>query len=199
MRALALRVVLWLVSPAQAAAISVHYVWGIPVVDIDGEIELGDAKKFSRFLGSEGATVRLNSMGGNVAAAIEIGEMVWKRGYTTLVARDNGPCASACTYIWLSGRKSAIQQNSLLCFHQAYNLITGQPDAAGDQLIMDHLKSVGLTNRQAWALTHAAPPDPNNCRAAMEWWARELGFQYQVYPSFLGTRACSARWCVGKP
>ncbi len=123
--------------------------------------------------------------------------MIWQRGYTTLVFRDNGSCLSACTIIWLSGRKSAIQRHSVLCFHQAFNIQTHQPDPKADEYIMAHLKTVGLTDKQAWALTHAAPP--NDCRMAVEWWARELGFDFKYYPYGLGTAACSARWCVGTP
>jgi hypothetical protein len=73
-------------------------------------------------------------------------------------ARSASLPRSACTIIWLSGRKSAIQRYSLLCFHQAFNAQTHQRDPEADEYIMAHLKTVGLTDKQAWALTHAAPP-----------------------------------------
>ena len=118
------------------------------------------------------------------------------RRNTTLVNRRDGGCASACAIIWLSGRKSAIQINSHLTFHTAYDKNTMQTSEEANEYIMDHLMSVGLTKRQAWALTHAAPPA--GARDATLWWAQELGFQVQEYFS-LNTVLCPARWCLGKP
>ena len=122
--------------------------------------------------------------------------MIWKRGYTTLVTRE-GYCASACTFIWLSGRKSAIQVGSPLCFHEAFDKNTFQTNEEANVLIVAYLKTVGLTDKQAWTLTHAAPPAEHRC--ATTWWARELGFTWQEYPYPLGTATCPARFCVGKP
>ena len=194
--ALAVLLALWLVSPAQAADITVYKTFlGPIIIRIDGAIQYGDEKKFEP-LRYNYAVVRLSGPGGNVYSAVEIGKMVWTRGYTTLVNRQDGGCGSACTIIWLSGRKSAIQANAILAFHTAYDSRTGQPDEDANSYIMAHLKTVGLTDRQAWALTHAAPPQGE--RDATLWWGRELGFSWQDYYS-LSTALCSCRWCVGRP
>ena len=147
MRAPAVIAALWLTTPAEAADIYTTQLLGTTIIHIDGVIQFGDEKKFAP-LNYNYAVVRLASEGGNVYSAIEIGRMVWKRGYTTLVTREDY-CASACTLIWLSGRKSAIQVRSVLCFHEASNKRTG---AAADEdvnsYIIAHLKSVGLTDKQ---------------------------------------------------
>lgn len=185
-----------LVSPAQAADIYAFNFLGTTVIRIVGTIQPGDEQKFARF-NHPYAVVRPSGPGGVIGPAVEIGKMIWKRGYTTLVNRQDGGCASACTIIWLSGRKSAIQINSILEFHTAYDKNTMQPSEEANQYLMDHLMSVGLTRRQASALTHAAPPQ--GVRDATLWWARELGFEWQNYLSYFGTASCSARWCVGRP
>jgi addiction module HigA family antidote len=59
-------------------------------------VQFGDETKFAP-LNYNYAVVRLASEGGNVYSAVEIGRMVWKRGYTTLVTREDY-CASACTH-----------------------------------------------------------------------------------------------------
>jgi hypothetical protein len=169
---------------------------GTTIIHIDGVIQFGDEKKFAP-LNYNYAVVRLASEGGNVYSAIEIGRMVWKRGYTTLVTREDY-CASACTLIWLSGRKSAIQVRSALCFHEASDKLTGAPaDEDVNSHIIAHLKSVGLNDKQAWMLTHAAPPQGLRC--ATEWWAQQLGFVWQTYLSYFSSASCSARWCEGRP
>ena len=195
MRALSVLMLLWLVSPAKAADIYSYNNWGTTIIRIDGMIQPGDEKQFAR-LKYDNAVVRLSGPGGAVGPAVEIGKMIWKRGYTTLVNRRDGGCASACTIIWLSGRKSAVQINATLAFHSAYVGETGQVSEEANAYIMDHLMSVGLTQKQAWALTHAAPPQGE--RDATLWWARELAFTWQEYFS-INTALCSARWCVGRP
>jgi hypothetical protein len=197
LRALPVLVFWWLASPAQAADIYAYNYLGTTVIRIDGLIQPGDEQKFAKLNYAPPVTVRPSGPGGDVVTAIDIGKMIWKRGYTALVYRIDGGCASACTIIWLSGRKSAIQINSILEFHTAYDRQTGQAREEANQYIMDHFRSVGLTNRQAWALTHAAPPQ--RVRDATLWWARELGFEWQDYFSYFGTASCSARWCVGRP
>jgi hypothetical protein len=196
MRAPAVIAAMWLTTPAEAADIYTTQLLGTTIIHIDGVIQFSDEKKFAP-LNYNYAVVWLASEGGNVYSAIEIGRMVWKRGYTTLVTREDY-CASACTLIWLSGRKSAIQVRSALCFHEASDKTTG---AAADEdvnsYIIAHLKSVGLTDKQAWMLTHAAPP--RGLRCATEWWAHQLGFEWQAYLSYFSSASCSARWCEGKP
>ena len=196
MRALSAMMPLWLVSPAQAADVYVTFIWGRPVIHVEGVILPGDEKKFAQF-SYQYATVRPSGPGGEITTAIAIGKMIWERGYTTLLLRDDGQCNSAFTTIWLSGRKAAVQINSALGFHSSFVAQTGEASEEGNQLIMAHLETVGLTHKQARALTYAAPP--HDVRWAMLWWARELGFSWQYYPLLFGTASCSARWCVGTP
>ena len=148
MRALSALMPLWLVSPAQAADVYVTFIWGRPVIHVEGVILPGDEKKFAQF-SYQYATVRPSGPGGEITTAIAIGKMIWERGYTTLLLRDDGQCNSACTTIWLSGRKAAVQINSALGFHSSFVAQTGEASEEGNQLIMAHLETVGLTHKQA--------------------------------------------------
>ena len=49
MRALSAMMPLWLVSPAQAADVYVTFIWGRPVIHVEGVILPGDEKKFAQF------------------------------------------------------------------------------------------------------------------------------------------------------
>jgi hypothetical protein len=200
MRALAVIVFLWMVSPAHAAEMYVSARWfGGTIIHIDGTINFGDEKKFAAFTHYDPATtiVQLDSLGGSVVSAVEIGRMIWARGYTTVLMKQN-VCSSACTLIWLSGRHSIIQRYTPLCFHEAFDNRTGQSNEDANSYIMAHLKTVGLTDRQASALVHAAPP--SSARCATEWWASQLGFTPQIVTSILGGhRACQAKFCLSMP
>jgi hypothetical protein len=106
-------------------------------------------------------------------------------------------CASACTYIWLSGRHAVIQRNAALCFHQAYDPNTHQADPEFDKFLAEYLERRGLTARQAWALATAAPPEDTRC--ATEWWAMQLGFQPQIVFTFNAMGQCQSKFCLAVP
>ena len=85
-------------TPARGAEITVSQRLFTTVIHINGTIYVGDEKKFAD-LNYNYAVVWLTSPGGQVGPAIDIGKMIWKRGWTTLsiiVAR-------ACQLAHLSG------------------------------------------------------------------------------------------------
>jgi hypothetical protein len=93
-RTVAVPLLMWLASPARAAVISAHTnMWGVTLID-DGFIQPGDEQKFAK-LNYHSAVVRLSGPGGFMGPALDIAEMVWKRGYTRLMWRGSGPCGSA--------------------------------------------------------------------------------------------------------
>lgn len=74
-----------------------------PII-IDGEIAPGDAEKFRKLAVQRRGVVRLmvNSEGGDVATALQIGEMV-NALRADVEVEPGGICASACFFIWLNG------------------------------------------------------------------------------------------------
>lgn len=70
------------------------------VIKIKGEIKTGDDEKFRVLaLGSRRAIVQLDSIGGRLSPALEIGKMSRLRGFATAVQDAN--CSSSCAMIWL--------------------------------------------------------------------------------------------------
>jgi hypothetical protein len=181
-------------SPGMTAEITAYQSLRGININIIGEIYPGDEEKFARFNYSSGSTlVYLSSLGGDLDTAIKIGRMIWSRGYITLV-NNNGPCASACTLVWFGGKTSTIQRNSFLGFHCPFVPGTHECSEDGAQYMITYLKSVGLTNKQAWILTHIASPD--DVAIATEAWARRLEFNFGYIPSVFGARSCAMRFCV---
>ena len=147
------------VSSAHAANI-----WSRPRINgmggtnifINGVINYGDEKIFATY--AKQAPLRVfvypAGPGGNVFAALTIGDMIADLGYTTVV--ENGyNCASACALIWASGYANhAIARNSaFIRFHSCANYEAGdrqgQDDMECNYIIMKYLKSYGFTDLQA--------------------------------------------------
>jgi hypothetical protein len=93
-----------------AAEISVDHPWPgkQPVVAVIGSIIPADGQTFaSKVLGLSDAIVALSSKGGNLLAAVQIGEIIRARNFVTVVP-DKAICASSCALIWLGGAKRYI-------------------------------------------------------------------------------------------
>src|SRR3990170_6640886 len=76
---------------------------GVEGIYITDEIELGDDAVFRDITKQfPDAVVFLESPGGTVIPALEIGRLVRERGYRTVVLAG-GTCASSCALIWLAG------------------------------------------------------------------------------------------------
>ena len=92
------------------------------VIRIKGPLNLGDEDKFRLLaLASTKATVYLDSPGGRVSPAIEIGTIIRLKGYETAV--EEGQCSSACALIWLAGEPRVMSNFSSIGFHAPY--VTG--------------------------------------------------------------------------
>ena len=200
MRALAVLVLWWLVSPAQAADIyATSRFWGGTIIHLEGWINQGDDQKFARLASRypTGTIVELDSPGGYAGPAFEIADTISARGFDTMLTADANGCASGCAYIWLSGRHAVVQQNALLCFHQARTETGEAAPPEVQELIAQRIQAYGLNRRQAWALANAAPPQ--NMRCATEWWAAQLGFQPQIVPTPYAMRLCQSKFCLARP
>ena len=172
--------------------------WGNHVVHIDGRLNLGDEKKVAAidFHDPEHTVVQATGPGGNVYPALQISDVIHQRGWATMLAAEQ-LCASACTYIWLSGRRSVIQRGALLCFHQVSDGNTHQPLPEVNPYLASRLVEYGLTRQQAWALVNAAPPEDARCMNPI--WSMLLGFHPQSVFTFGAVNACRAKFCRALP
>lgn len=77
-------------------------------MEINGEIQKGDATKLANFILKDGGmnaflkTVYLNSPGGDVREALKMSEIL-DIGFTQTIVSKGALCASACVYLWASG------------------------------------------------------------------------------------------------
>jgi hypothetical protein len=104
-------------GPVSAAIRHATLEGGVEGVYITDEIELGDDAVFrdiaKRF---PDAVVFLESPGGTVIPALEIGRLVRERGYRTVVLAG-GTCASSCALIWLAGTPRYLAPGGRVGFH----------------------------------------------------------------------------------
>jgi uncharacterized protein YecT (DUF1311 family) len=100
-------------------------------VTFSGEITDGDANKFVGIVGNlDKATIILNSPGGVVREALEIGAEIRLRNFATMVTPD-GECYSACGLLWLSGVRRYMSASSKVGFHAAYREENGEYRESG--------------------------------------------------------------------
>lgn len=132
----------------------------IAMILIDGEIVVGDDKKFKALAALyEKAYVILMSPGGAIVPALEIGKAVKLRDYRTLVGKE--PCMSACALIWLSGGKRIIDAGGLVGFHAAYVDENGTPvtSSTANAIIGAYIANLGLSEQVAEYVTTAKPDE----------------------------------------
>lgn len=150
--------------PAHAADISFH-----PKEDdiqsgyvtIDGEIREGDAAKIRRIIATKTVTtVFLESEGGSLPEALEIGRMINVSGYRTVVM-DDTVCASSCALIWLAGNPRYMQPRALVGFHASYTMEGGKPIASGvaNAVVGRYLTLLNLPSKAVMFATSASPDD----------------------------------------
>lgn len=144
--------------PADAANIYVDQATGRPIVRLEGPIEQGDYEKFARALvGLQGTKVLLSSPGGLAQEGLQIGRLVHDSGLETAVAKD-AICASACGFIWLAGKRKAIEDGGRVGFHAVY--LSGEQmsvSSSGNALVGAYLSKLGFSDLVVVYVTEAAP------------------------------------------
>ncbi len=96
------------------------------LIMIKGEIVEGDSQRFRDISDSlEKATVVLESPGGLLRDALEIGAEIRIRNFATMVSAD-AECYSACALIWVAGARRYMSRSSLIGFHAAYHESNGE-------------------------------------------------------------------------
>ncbi len=130
----------------------------LPVIGINGDIAATDVDRFQELSSTRNsAVVLLRSGGGMMAPAIQMGEMIRAKGYTTIV-KDY--CASACALIWLAGSKRFMTATARIGLHQAYKS-AGLADGAGNAILGSYLTRLGLSYSAIAYATQASPGEMN--------------------------------------
>ena len=128
---------------------------GAPVTLLRGAIEPGDAARVVAALERERpARIALDSPGGSVLDALEIGRTVRALGADT-VMRDGAVCLSACPYIFVGGTGRAMARDARLGVHQHSfgessilpAFLAVEDVQRGQAEVLDHLAAMGVDLR----------------------------------------------------
>jgi hypothetical protein len=126
---------------------------------LKGEIQMGDDKLFKNIaFNTDKAIVILDSPGGLVMPALEIGKAIRLKGYATAVTDTS--CTSACAIIWLAGETRFLSKKSRVGFHAVFvEDAEGQklPAGVGNALVGSYLNSLGLSEKIVTFVTIAGP------------------------------------------
>ena len=151
----------------------------LDVITIQGPIEDGDAQQFrDAVASSKRAIVFLNSEGGKIMPALDMGTLISAKGFATAVPAD-ALCASACALMWLAGKPRYVSANANIGFHAAYVLDHGKSREIGsaNALVGAYLNRIGLS-ADAIVFVTSAPPE------GMEWLTLEeastVGIVFEV-------------------
>lgn len=132
---------------------------GTQAIIISGEIERGDDEKFRRLtIEFPDAWVALDSPGGALTPALEIGRLIRLRGYTTVIL-DKDTCTSSCALMWLAGERRVLIGAAGVGFHASYIDEAGRKVESGvaNALIGHYLSQLGLSQRAVVFATKASP------------------------------------------
>lgn len=146
-------------TPASAAVQHSRLEGGAEGIYVTGEILAGDEVAFQRLAEQyPRAVVFLESPGGSLVPAIEIGKLVRAKGYATVVL-DQGTCNSACALIWLAGTPRHIEGAGHLGFHASYSEEGGRlvETGVGNAIVGHYLSQLGLPESAVIFATSASP------------------------------------------
>lgn len=129
------------------------------MIVISGSFAPGDQQKFNEVAaGISKALVVLDSPGGNVYSAIQIGRTIKRLGYSTFIPSKT-LCASACALTWLAGSTRFADDSSFIGFHAVYTLDKGvaKESGSGNALVGAYLADLGLSDLAIVYITNAPP------------------------------------------
>src|SRR5262245_28111834 len=139
----------------------------VSLVFVTGVIAKGDAERFSEIVGALStakATIVLESPGGLVSEALDIGAQPRQRDFATMVLPDK-ECFSACALIWIASTRSYMSASSNIGFHAAYITVDGQSreTGMGNAEIGFYLTHLGLRVEAIRFITNAPPEGWPGC------------------------------------
>ena len=119
------------------------------VITIKGAFKTGDENKFrSIALATNKATVYLDSPGGKIHPALEIGKIIRIKGFTTAV--QEAVCASSCAMVWLAGEPRMMSNFTSIGFHTPYVIDKNgktKSDVTHGALVGSYLTSLGFSQK----------------------------------------------------
>ena len=127
LRSAAIAVLSFAIVPTVAAAMTFErtVVEGRPAIVAIGQITLDTPAEFASVPIAPGARVYLNSPGGNVGAAVQLGSMFRERGITAVIAGVTergrttiGACYSACVYAFVGASRRVVPGRSQVGIHR---------------------------------------------------------------------------------
>ena len=120
--------------------------------------------------------VTLMSYGGSINPALQIGDLIRKRGMSTFVPGDR-TCTSACALIWLAGVPRTVGDTPQIGFHAAYDPTTRQETGVGNAVVGAYLRDLGVGYKAIAFMTRKGP-------TSVEWLtpdlAKELGVAWAM-------------------
>jgi hypothetical protein len=104
---------------------------GGEAIIVTGDLVAGDGARFrSEASKYDDAFVLLESDGGSLIDALDIGETIRLKGYSTAVINGSS-CNSACALIWLAGTPRMLSRSGKIGFHAAYTDKSGSAQESG--------------------------------------------------------------------
>jgi hypothetical protein len=134
---------------------------GLPapaIILIKGLLQNGDDVKFRQTIGfASSAIVYLESPGGVIGPAINIGLAINASGFETAVA-DGANCTSACALAWLGGNPRRMGEGAHIGFHSTQSAKDDAAEtAAGNALVGYYLHQLGLSTNAVIFVMRATP------------------------------------------
>src|SRR4029077_12440781 len=165
-------------TEALSASITVHEPdgEGRVFVDVVGTINDEDFKTFKEKtdqiypIGAgyprKQVIVTLVSYGGSINPALQIGDLIRKRGISTFVPGDR-TCTSACALIWLAGVPRTVGDTPQIGFHAAYDPTTRRETGAANAVVGAYLRDLGVGYKAIAFMTRKGP-------TSVEWLTPDL-------------------------
>jgi hypothetical protein len=171
---------------AYAAQIEAH---NLNAITITGQIDPNDFETFKIKAGPLAkADVWLSSPGGDLQAAIKIGEFVRLRGWSTFVSAG---CSSACALIWLAGISRYMTDAARIGFHAAS--VNGQEKGSGNAVIGAYMNRLGLNYDAVLFVTTASPSDITYLTPD---YAKRIGIEVTIIEEVPATERRPARQAI---
>jgi hypothetical protein len=145
---------------------------------IQGEIDRDTLTQFQEALRqAPRARIVLDSPGGAVLPALEIGRLIRQRRLATQIP-EGGLCASACGLIWLAGAPRDLSPRALVGFHAAATISQSgrrSVSAPANAIIGGYLRELGFGDEAIFEMTRAPPRGMNWFNTA---WLNALGISH---------------------
>jgi hypothetical protein len=134
---------------------------GLPapaIILVKGVLKNGDDVKFQQTTSfAQSALVYLESPGGVIGPAMNIGLAINDRGFETAVA-DGADCTSACALAWLGGNPRRMGEGAHIGFHSTQSAKDDAAEtAAGNALVGYYLHQLGLSTDAVIFVMKATP------------------------------------------